>query len=270
MPLSNGSNLTTVSLTSSLRQHALIKLSCQVDLIYAHRPDRNTPIEETVRAFNHLIDTGKAFYWGTSEWNADEIASAWGVAQRLNLIGPLMEQPQYNMLDRSRVELEYSLLYEQYGTGLTIFSPLKIGILTGKYNDGVPEDSRLATSKDDYTATVKKKVGDRDWQLVIEKVKSLQVCWPSSLYVSLLVGRLTISHSAQPVVDKLGVDQAALALAWVLKNPRVSSAITGASKVEQIHSSIRALDVVPKLTDEIMAEIDGILKNKPVALTRRF
>ena len=145
--------------------------------MYAHRPDRNTPIEETVRAFNHLIDTGKAFYWGTSEWNAEEIASAWGCAQRLNLIGPLMEQPQYNMLNRSRVEGDYVLLYEQFGTGLTIWSPLKMGILTGKYNDGIPEDSRLATSKDSFTTGyVEGKVGGDDGNDNIAKVRLLKVC----------------------------------------------------------------------------------------------
>ncbi|MCJ1427407.1 hypothetical protein MMC29_005310 [Sticta canariensis] len=176
-----------------------------VDLVYAHRPDRDTPIEETVRAFNHLIDTGKAFYWGTSEWNAEEIASAWGCAQRLNLIGPLMEQPQYNMLNRSRVERDYVLLYEQFGTGLTIWSPLKMGILTGKYNDGIPQDSRLATSKDSFTTGyVEGEVGGDDWNDNIGKVRLLK-----------------------PVADKLGIDQATLAMAWVLKNPHVSSAITG-------------------------------------------
>ncbi|KAA6414811.1 MAG: putative potassium channel beta subunit [Lasallia pustulata] len=218
-----------------------------VDLVYAHRPDRNTPIEETVRAFNHLIDTGKAFYWGTSEWNADEIATAWRFADKLNMIGPLMEQPQYNMLGRERVEKDYVLLYEHYGTGLTIFSPLKMGILTGKYNDGIPEDSRLATSKDNFTKTMNKRFGDDDWKKGIEQVKKLK-----------------------PIADKVGCDQAALALAWVLKNPHVSSAITGASKVEQVHKSVRALDVVPKLTDEIMKEIDEALRNKPPTLTRRF
>lgn len=143
--------------------------------MYAHRPDRNTPIEETVRAFNHLIDTGKAFYWGTSEWNAEEIASAWGCAQRLNLIGPLMEQPQYNMLTRSRVERDYVLLYEQFGTGLTIWSPLRMGILTGKYNDGIPEDSRLATSKDPWIASFANMEGSDDWNSNIEKVRLLKV-----------------------------------------------------------------------------------------------
>ena len=146
-----------------------------VDLIYAHRPDRQTPMEETVRAFNHIIDSGKAFYWGTSEWNADEIADAWRVADRLNLIGPLMEQPQYNMLAREKVEKEFAGLYERHGLGLTIFSPLKIGILSGKYNDGIPEDSRLATSKDNYVKMMNKKFGDESWKKDIEKVKRLKV-----------------------------------------------------------------------------------------------
>jgi voltage-dependent potassium channel beta subunit len=218
-----------------------------VDLVYAHRPDRNTPIEETVRAFNHLIDAGKAFYWGTSEWNSEEIAMAWGVANRLNMIGPLMEQPQYNLLCREKVEKEFSLLYENYGTGLTIFSPLKIGILTGKYNDGIPGDSRLGASNDEFVSMMKEKFGNDDWKKDIEQVKKLK-----------------------PIADKLGCDQAALALAWVIKNPNVSSAITGASRVEQIASSMKALDLVEKLTPEIMDEIDQSLGNKPTPLTRRF
>ena len=217
-----------------------------VDLIYAHRPDRNTPIEETVRAFNHLIDTGKAFYWGTSEWNPEEIAAAWRYADKLNLIGPLMEQPQYNMLSRDRVEKDYVLLYEHYGTGLTIFSPLKLGVLTGKYNDGIPDDSRFNKS-DVLKKGVAERVKTAEWKAEIEKVRKLA-----------------------PIAEKLGCDQAALAMAWVLKNPNVSSAITGASRVEQISKSVKSLAIVPKLTPEIMKEIDDILGNKPAALTRRF
>jgi len=218
-----------------------------VDLIYAHRPDRNTPIEETVRAFNHIINQGKAFYWGTSEWNPEEIAAAWGVADKLGMIGPVMEQPQYNMLARTRVEGDYQLLYEQRGLGITSFSPLKVGILTGKYNDGIPEDSRLANSKDNYTASLTSQYGNDSWKGELVQVRKLK-----------------------PVAEKLGIDQATLAMAWVLRNPNVSSAITGASKVEQVYNSVRALDAIPKLTDEIMAEIDGILGNKPPVLTRRF
>lgn len=218
-----------------------------VDLIYAHRPDRDTPMEETVRAFNHIIDTGKAFYWGTSEWNPEEIQEAWQVAHRLNLIGPLMEQPQYNMLARERVEKDYVRIYETNGLGLTIFSPLKIGILTGKYNDGIPDDSRLSTSKDNFIQSMNKRFGDENWQKDIEKVKKLK-----------------------PIADKLGCDQAALAMAWVLRNPHVSSAITGASRPEQVYKSIASLAIVPKLTDEIMQDIEEILQNKPTPLTRRF
>ncbi len=218
-----------------------------VDLIYAHRPDRNTPIEETVRAFNHLIDAGKAFYWGTSEWNSEEIAMAWAVAERLNMIGPLMEQPQYNLLARDKVEREFCLLYENYGLGLTIFSPLKIGMLTGKYNDGIPGDSRLGASKDKVMEMMRQRFGTDDWKKEIEQVKKLK-----------------------PIADKLGCDQAAFALAWVIKNPNVSSAITGASRPEQIGASMKALEVMEKLTPEIMDEVDKILGNKPTPLTRRF
>ncbi|KAE8445464.1 hypothetical protein EG329_013354 [Mollisiaceae sp. DMI_Dod_QoI] len=218
-----------------------------VDLIYAHRPDRNTPIEETVRAFNYLIDTGKAFYWGTSEWNADEIATAWRYAEKLNMIGPVMEQPGYNMLSREKVEKEFEHLYEEIGLGLTIFSPLKIGILTGKYNDGIPKDSRLGSSQDAFVQMMNKRVGDDTWKKDIEVVKKLK-----------------------PIADKLEISQATLAMAWVLKNPRVSSAITGASRPEQIYDSIKALSAVEKLTPEIMKEIDDVLENKPATMTRRF
>jgi len=218
-----------------------------VDLIYAHRPDRNTPIEETVRAFNYLINTGKAFYWGTSEWNADEIATAWRYAERLGLIGPVMEQPQYNMLARTKVETEFVHLYEEVGLGLTIFSPLKIGILTGKYNEGIPEDSRLGTSNDNFVEGMKKRFGDEDWKKDIE-----------------IVARL------KPVADKLGITQATLAMAWVLKNPRISSAITGASRPQQVYDSLKALEAVKLLTEEVMGEIDGILGNKPAPMVRRF
>lgn len=146
-----------------------------VDLIYAHRPDRNTPMEETVRAFNWLIDTGKAFYWGTSEWQADEIERAHHVASKLGLIGPIMEQPQYNLMVRERVEKEYQLLYENYGLGLTPFSPLKGGILTGKYNESIPEDSRFGKSDDAFIESMRKRFGSDDWQEEIKKVKALEV-----------------------------------------------------------------------------------------------
>lgn len=218
-----------------------------VDLLYAHRPDRETPIEETVRAFNTLIQQNKCFYWGTSEWNADEIAAAWAVADKLGLIGPVMEQPQYNLLVRDKVEKQFSRLYRDHGLGLTIFSPLKTGILTGKYNDGIPEDSRVATANDGFSKGQRENYGNEAWKKDIEQTRKLK-----------------------PIADKLGTDQATLALAWVIKNPNVSSAITGASKVEQIGKSVKALDLLQKLTDDIMKEIDDTLGNKPEALTLRF
>jgi aryl-alcohol dehydrogenase-like predicted oxidoreductase len=219
-----------------------------VDLIYAHRPDRNTPMEETVRAYNHIINTGKAFYWGTSEWNADEIAAAWGVADRLGLIGPLMEQPQYNMMARQRVESDYIGLLETRGLGLTIFSPLKTGILTGKYNDGIPSDSRLSqTESDPFIKQMNEKYGDENWQRELEIVRKLK-----------------------PIADKLGITQSNLAYAWVLRNKHISSAITGASRPQQVYDSVKALDAYKLLTDEVMEEIEKILGNKPKDQTRRF
>lgn len=200
-----------------------------------------------MRAFNYIINSGQAFYWGTSEWNADEIATAWRYADKLGLIGPVMEQPQYNMLAREKVETEFHHLYKEYGLGLTIFSPLKIGILTGKYNDGIPQDSRLGTSDDKFIQWMNSRVGDDSWKKDIEVVKKLA-----------------------PIAERLGVSQANLAYAWVLKNPNVSSAITGASKPQQIYDSMKAFDAVKKLTPEIMEEIDEILGNKPEPITKRF
>lgn len=215
--------------------------------MYAHRPDRNTPIEETVRAYNHVINTGKAFYWGTSEWNADEISQAWRVADRLGLIGPVMEQPQYNMLVREKVEKEFWGLYREVGLGLTIFSPLKMGILTGKYNDGMPEDSRLGLNTEGFVRGFNKSVGNDAWKKQIQTVKDLK-----------------------PIADKLECSMAQLAIAWVLKNPNVSSAITGTSRPEQIYETVKAFDVAKKLTPELMEEIEKILDNKPEEVTLRF
>lgn len=218
-----------------------------VDLVYAHRPDRQTPIEETVRAFNHLINTGKAFYWGTSEWNADEIAQAWRYADKLGMIGPLMEQPAYNMLARDKVEKEFAHLYCETGLGLTIFSPLNKGILTGKYKNGIPKDSRFAQTDVPFIGSyMKHNAGDK-WDAVVKQVNLLE-----------------------PIAEKLGIKLATLALAWVLANPHVSSAITGASGVEQVYENIRALKAVEKLTPEVMDEIDQILGNKPPKVVARF
>ena len=158
-----------------------------------------------------------------------------------------MEQPQYNMLTRQKVEGEFLRLYEEVGLGLTIFSPLKIGILTGKYNDEIPKDSRLGVSTNPFVKRMNESFGSEDWKKGIETVKNLK-----------------------PIADKLGVSQSNLAMAWVLKNKNVSSAITGASRVEQVYETVKALEVVKLLTDEVMEEIDGVLGNKPAALIRRF
>lgn len=218
-----------------------------VDLVYAHRPDRQTPIEETVRAFNHLINTGKAFYWGTSEWNADEIAQAWRYADKLGLIGPLMEQPSYNMLDREKVEKEYAHLYREVGLGLTVFSPMRQGILSGKYKNGIPDDSRFAQTQVEFINGFWAATGKDTWTSIIQQVNKLE-----------------------PIAEKLGVKQSQLALAWVLSNRNVSSAITGASSPEQVYENCKAVAVVEKLTPEILKEIDEILNNKPPEITLRY
>ncbi|KAF2845891.1 Aldo/keto reductase [Plenodomus tracheiphilus IPT5] len=211
-----------------------------VDVIYAHRPDRLTPMEETVRAFNHVIETkGWALYWGTSEWSADEIAEACGIAKQLGLIGPIVEQPQYNLLARTKVEGEFQRLYSRFGIGLTTFSPLKFGLLSGKYNDspaGPPKGSRFAEGKDKFVSGMRDAYGNGEWRDMIEKATKLK-----------------------PIADKLGVSQSQLSLAWCLKNPNVSAVITGASRPEQIVENCKALQVLEKLTPEILAEIDAIV-----------
>lgn len=217
-----------------------------VDLIFAHRPDRQTPMEETVRAFNHIIAMGKALYWGTSQWRADEIAQAWRVADRLGLISPLMEQPSYNMLEREKVESEFTLLYREPGLGLTVFSPLRMGILTGKYQNGIPDDSRLAQAGDKFTTAFWSHHSKAEWDAIITAVGTLQ-----------------------PIADKLGIKMATLALAWVLKNPNVSSAVTGASSPAQVYENVRAIGAVEKLTPDMLAEIDRVLDNKPPAIFER-
>lgn len=203
-------------------------------------------MEETVRAFNHVINAGKAFYWGTSEWRAEEIAHAHRVADRLGLIGPIMEQPNYNMLDRTKVEGEFALLYRDPGLGLTVFSPMKQGILSGKYRDGIPDDSRFAQTSVKYIEGYWKRVDKKAWDAVIERVNKLE-----------------------PIAQRLGIKQSTLALAWVLRNPNVSSAITGASSPQQVYENVRAVTAYEKLTPEIMGEIDEILGNKPPVVNER-
>ncbi|KAF9926900.1 hypothetical protein FBU30_003621 [Linnemannia zychae] len=211
-----------------------------VDLLYAHRPDPDTPMEEIVRAFNHVINQGKAFYWGTSEWSAQQITEAHAVAARLNLIPPLMEQPQYNMFHRDRVEKEYLPLFKNYKMGATIWSPLASGLLSGKYNEGIPSDSRLAIQDNAVMKRLREALDTDDGRAKIAKVVKL--------------GQLA---------KRLDCTTSQLALAWCLKNPNISSVITGASKPSQIEENVKALQVVPLLTDEIMTELEEILANKP-------
>jgi len=212
-----------------------------VDLVFAHRPDINTPMEETVRAFNHVIEKGQAFYWGTSEWSATEIMEAYAIARREHLIPPLMEQPQYHMFHRERFEAEYAPLYEEIGLGTTIWSPLASGLLTGKYNQGIPEGTRASLEGYDW---LRKRFEDEN---AIENIQK--------------VGQML------PIADELGCSMAQLALAWTLKNPHVSTTITGASRPEQVVENMKAIEVVEKLTPEVMERIEGILDNKPAQQT---
>ncbi len=208
-----------------------------VDLIFCHRPDRFTPIEETVRAMSYLIDQGKAFYWGTSEWSATEITEAYGIARREHLIPPLMEQPQYNMFHRERVESEYARLYREIGLGTTIWSPLASGLLTGKYNQGIPEGTRVTMEGFGW---LREEFESEETKKNIEKVKQLA-----------------------PVANDLGCSLAQLALAWCLKNPHVSTVITGASQPQQVVENMKALELAEKLTPQVMSTIENILQNKP-------
>ncbi len=209
-----------------------------VDLLFCHRPDIHTPIEETVRAMTYLINQGKAFYWGTSEWSAQQIMEAHMIARREHLIPPVMEQPQYNMFVRERVEREYAPLYTTVGLGTTIWSPLASGLLTGKYLEGTPEGSRITLEGYEW---LKKRFESEEAQAQLEKVRQLM-----------------------PVADELGCTLPQLALAWCLKNPNVSTVITGSSKAWQVEENMKALNYVENLTPEIMQRIEDILQNKPV------
>ncbi len=208
-----------------------------VDLVFCHRPDIYTPIEETVRAMSYLIDRGFAFYWGTSEWSADQIMEAHSIARQNGLVPPSAEQPQYNMFHREKVERELARLFDVIGIGTTIWSPLASGMLTGKYNNGIPTGTRVSLQGYDWLRESFE--GERGQQR-IEKVK-----------------RLT------PIADKLGMTTAQMAIAWCLKNPHVSSVITGASKPEQVSQNMHALEYVDKLTPEVMQQIESVLENQP-------
>jgi voltage-dependent potassium channel beta subunit len=204
-----------------------------VDLIYCHRPDKTTPIEETVWAMHNIIEWGKAMYWGTSEWAASEIVEAIQIAERHHLHKPVVEQPQYNMFERARLEKDYVRFYKDYNYGTTIWSPLASGLLTGKYNNGIPKDSRGALKGYDWLKDLL--TDDKK----IAKVKALE-----------------------PIAKELGATLSQLALAWCLKNPFVSTVITGASRVEQVHENMKAAEIAPKITQEIMEKIDVIFEIK--------
>lgn len=208
-----------------------------LDLYFCHRPDARVPMEETVRAMTELIQQGKVRYWGTSEWSAQQLMEAYSVARQYNLIPPIVEQPQYNMFERSRFEVEYGRLYETIGLGTTIFSPLASGMLTGKYSNGSPADSRMNLPGYEW---LKEWIESKDGQAKIEKVRKLT-----------------------KVADELGTTMARLALAWCLKNPNVSTVIMGASKVSQVEDNLKAIDLVDQISDDVMEKIEGVLDNKP-------
>jgi len=201
-----------------------------VDLAYCHRPDPHTPIEETVWAMSDMITRGKALYWGTSEWSADEIRAAHEIAERHHLHKPVVEQPQYNLFHRTRVEEEYARLYEDIGLGLTTWSPLASGLLTGKYRDGIPKGSRAELSN---YAFLREGLTDRAKNVVVAELAG--------------------------VATQLGCSLAQLAIAWALTNPKVSSVITGASQVAQLQENMKAAAVKDKITDEVKKKIEAVV-----------
>jgi len=200
-----------------------------VDLVYCHRPDPSTPVEETVWAMHDMIDRGKALYWGTSEWGAAEIMAAWQAADRLHLRKPIVEQPEYNLFHRERVETEYARLYDGIGMGLTTWSPLASGLLTGKYRGGIPPGSRGSIPRMGFLV-----------ESLTDKAKNEAVAKLAN------------------VANEIGCSVAQLAIAWCARNPRVSTVITGASRVSQVEENLKAIEVIPKLTPEVMARIDAV------------
>lgn len=205
-----------------------------LDLFYCHRPDKNTPIVETVWAMNHLIAQGKALYWGTSEWSAQEIMEAHVAARDNGLIGPVVEQPQYNLFHREKMEAEYLQIFRTTGLGTTIWSPLASGLLTRKYLDQFPDGTRLGMEGLEW-------LKDRNLtQERLEKVRALN-----------------------DLASEMGVSLPQLAIAWCAKNPNVTTVILGASKTEQLEETLRSLELLPALTSEVMDRIDAIAGNKP-------
>lgn len=230
----NQSGLSRKHITEACNE-ALQRLQLDyLDLFFCHRPDKNVPIEEVVQAMNTLMQQGKILYWGTSEWSAQEIMEAHMFAKEYHLAGPTMEQPEYNMFNRNKIDNEFLQIFKTVGLGTTIWSPLAAGLLTGKYNDGIPEGSRMAIEGFGW---LKEKHLQND---KIEKIKKLQ-----------------------PVADKLESTMAALSIAWCIKNPNVTTAILGATKKEQLYDNLKALAILPKLSPEIMDEIEAIIQTKP-------
>lgn len=208
-----------------------------LDLYFCHRADKNTPIEETVWAMNHLLNQGKILYWGTSEWTGVEIMEAHRIAAQNHLIGPTMEQPQYNLFERRKVEADYSEIYKNVGLGTTIWSPLASGLLTGKYNDGIPQDSRFALEGFGWL---------KDQLLLDEKVEKVK--------------------QLSTLAKELNISTAALSIAWCLTNKNVTTAILGATKKSQLQENLKALDALPLLTPEVLEKIELIMNNKPEIL----
>ena len=213
-----------------------------LDVVYCHRADPETPIEETVEAMSDIIESGRAHYWGTSEWSADEIRAAWDVADRRNLRKPITEQPQYNLFERQKVEADYLPVYDTFGLGTTIWSPLYSGLLTGKYNDGIPQDSRMNLAGYEW---LRERLGTELGKSQLVKVKALA-----------------------GLAEKAGLTVTNLALLWCLSNPRVSTVILGASRASQLADNLSALEQKAKLTPEVMAEIETIMANKPAGPQR--
>ena len=206
-----------------------------LDLYFCHRPDKTVPMEEVVWTMNILIQQGKILYWGTSEWSAQEITEAHMVAKEYHLIGPAVEQPEYNLFNRQKMENDYLKLFRDIGMGTTIWSPLASGLLTGKYNEGVPEDSRIAMRGFEWL---------KEQVLVSEKIEKVK--------------------KLKETADKLRTNLATLSIAWCIRNPNVTSAILGATKREQLEQNLKALELYPKLNDEIIKEIDLIMETKPI------
>jgi voltage-dependent potassium channel beta subunit len=205
-----------------------------LDIYFCHRPDKNVPIEEVVWTMNILLQQGKILYWGTSEWSGVEIMEAHRVAAQLGLIGPSVEQPQYNLLERTKVEQEYLNIFNTVGMGTTIWSPLASGLLTGKYNNGIPENSRFALEGFDWL---------KDQMMVEDKLNKVR--------------------QLNEVAKAMAVPLSTLSIAWCIKNPNVTSAILGATKKEQLIENLKALDVLPMLDAEMMENIDSIMQTKP-------